>query len=117
MTDAPETAKALVAPAPVNVTDDAGRSITSRKPGVSAQFRLVEAMGDSARNQVYMGMIVPLLFVAAIDGEEVSEPGTKGEVEASIKRLDEHGVQAVMVGVQEHFSVTDKDAAVKKSGE
>lgn len=117
LTEAPAPAKALAAPQPVDITDETGRTITLRKPGVLAQFRLVEAMGASASNQVYMGMILPLLFVAAIDGDAVAEPGTKGEVEALIKRLDEAGVQAVMIGVQEHFAVTDQGEAVKKSVE
>jgi len=101
----------------VTVNDALGRAIMLRKPGVLAQFRLVEALGQSAQNQVYMGMVLPLLFVGSIDGGAVVPPTTKGEVEALISRLDEAGIQAVMLGVQEHFAESDEDAMRKKSAE
>jgi len=99
------------------VTDATGRLIMLRKPGVLAQFRLVEALGRSAQNQVYMGMVLPLLFVGSIDGAAVVPPATKGEVEALITRLDEAGIQAVMLGVQQHFTEDSEEAARKKSAE
>ncbi len=113
MHEGEKASEALVRQAaqPVDVTDAAGHTIRLRKPGVLAQFRLVEALGTAAQNQVYMGMVLPLLFVAAIDGQPVAEPGSKGEIEALIVRLDEDGVQAVMLGVQEHFAAPDEAAA------
>ncbi len=94
----------------VTVTDSTGRAIKLRKPGVLAQYRLVEVLGDSARNEVYMGMTMPLIYVSEIDGIAVSQPGTKLQVEALIQRLDEHGIGAVMDGVQEHFGKQNPEA-------
>lgn len=91
------------------VTDARGRSILLRKPPVLAQFRFVEGLGRSAENQSYLAMVMPLIFVGAIDGVVVPPPGTKGEVEALIQRLDEPGIEAVMAGVQKHFA-TDESA-------
>ncbi|MGC5301786.1 hypothetical protein, partial [Escherichia coli] len=42
------------------VTDASGRVITLRKPGILAQYRLIDALGNSARNEVYVGMVMPV---------------------------------------------------------
>ena len=91
------------------VTDPNGRAIKLKKPGVLAQFRLVEALGDTAQNAVYMGMVMPLIFVAEIDGDPVFPPNTKREVEALIQRLDTEGVNFVAQTVQEKFGQTDPE--------
>lgn len=92
------------------VTDAKGRVITLKKPGVLAQFRLIEALGETAKNEVYMGMVLPLIFIAAIDGDAVLTPTRKSEVEALIQRLDEPGITAVVSGVQEHFGQSNPEA-------
>lgn len=104
--------------AEITVTDSAGRVIKLKKPGVLAQFRLVEVMGETAKNQVYMGMVLPLIYVTAIDGDAVFQPTSKLQVEALIQRLDEHGIDAVMEGVNANFGAIDPEAdkdALKKS--
>ena len=103
--------------AEVVVTDSRSRSITLKKPGVLAQYRLIEIVGgESAKNEVYMSMVLPLIFVSAIDGDAVYQPASKRELEALIQRLDEDGVGAVMVGVQENFGAPNPEgdkAAIK----
>lgn len=91
------------------ITDEKGRVIVLKKPGVLAQYRLVEALGKTSSNEVYMGMVLPLIYVASIDGESVST-GNKMQIEALIQRMDEAGIQAVMKGVQENFGSPDPDA-------
>lgn len=97
------------AQAEVTVKDARGRVITLRKPGVLAQYRLVEVLGDTARNDVYMNMVLPLIYVGAIDGEPSYQPAKKSEVEALIQRLDEDGIAAVVRGVAENFSARDPE--------
>lgn len=100
-----------------SVQDASGRTLQLRKPGILAQYRLIEALGDAAKNQVYMGMVLPLLFVNAINGDAVPPLRTKSEVEALIQRLDDAGVEAVMSAVQQHFAQHDPEAdreALKK---
>jgi LDH2 family malate/lactate/ureidoglycolate dehydrogenase len=92
------------------ITDGKGRSIKLKRPGVLAQFRLIEALGDTSKNEVYMNMVLPLIFVVEIDGDAVFQPNTKREVEALIQRLDEEGVAAVVSGVQEHFGASNPEA-------
>lgn len=93
------------------VHDERGRAITIKKPGVLAQFRLVQAVGpDTAKNQVYMGMVMPIIFVTAIDGDPVYPPANFREVEALIQRLDDDGMEVVMAEVSKRFGKPDPDA-------
>lgn len=105
------------AQAEVSVTDAKGRTIVLKKPGVLAQYRIVDVLGDSAKNEVYMGMVLPLIFVTSIDGDDVMKPSSRREIDALITRLDDEGVAAVMAGVQEHFGKIDAEGdkqALKK---
>jgi hypothetical protein len=93
-----------------SVVDAKGRTITLQKPGVLAQFRMIDMLGESAKNQVYVGMVLPLMYVAAIDGEPTAKISTRRELEALIQSLDEEGVTAIAEGVQLHFGRADPDA-------
>jgi hypothetical protein len=89
------------------VTDKLGRRITLTRPPMLAQFRLIEVIGkeDPALASVptYMQVVLPLIYVSAIDGDPVFFPARKVELDALIQRLDEDGVDAVVKGVIEHF--------------
>lgn len=98
------------AKAEVTIKDDQGRTIVLRKPPILTQYRIVEAMGDSAKNPVYMAMVMPIIFVSSIDGDGVELPTTKRQIEALIQRLDEHGMSAVTKGLEEHFGAQDPEA-------
>lgn len=117
MVDTPSEQVVAKAIEQVDITDSNGRTITLKRPGVLAQFRLVEMLGDSASNTAYVGMVLPLIYVTAIDGDPVSRITTKIGLEGLIQRLDEEGVVAVAQGVQEHFGKQDpeKDAAALKN--
>jgi len=101
-----------VAPPEVRVKDSRGRMITLKKPSVLSQYRIVEVVGDSAANEPYMAMILPLIFVTALDDDLIPLPHSKLQLEALIQRLDEDGIAAVMQGVREHFG---KPAAADES--
>lgn len=81
------------------VTDARGRRIGLKKPGILAQYRLVEMLGDSARNEAFMGMILPVTFVVQIDDDEVPFPRTRRELDALIQRIDEDGLLAIQQGL------------------
>ncbi len=100
--------------ADVVVTDSHDRKITLKRPNVLAQYRLVDALSDSAENRVYLGMCVPLLYVAEIDGAPIAQPTSKLQIEALIQRLDEHGLAAITAGIEEHFSARQGVDAAKK---
>jgi hypothetical protein len=117
--DSPRAQMLARAAQEVAIVDARGRQITLRKPGILAQFRILEAAGDSATNLTYVNMVLPLIFVAAIDGETVAQPATKTDLEALISRLDEEGIEAVMRGVGESFGASDPEAdkeAIRRIG-
>ncbi len=88
-------------------TDARGRTFLLRKPGPLAQFRLVEMLGgETSQNQVYVGMVLPLTYIAAMNGEPVTMR-TKRELEALIALLDDDGIEAVHGAVAEHFGKID----------
>lgn len=101
--DLPSQTIVKQAAARVTIQDGNGRSITLQKPGVLAQFRLIKILGDTAKNTTYVQMVLPLTYVVEIDGLDVAQPNSEREIDALISRLDEEGVTAVMIGVQEHF--------------
>jgi hypothetical protein len=87
-----------------------------RKPNVLQQYRMVELAGDSAKNEVYMAMIMPILWVVEINGEpQQPTPSTKRELEALIQRLGEEGISALM----SHFTPKEGSEAESdvKSGQ
>lgn len=103
--------------AEVVITDAKSRKITLKKPGVLAQFRLVEALGERAKNEVYTSMVLPLIYVADIDGNAVFQPKNIREIEALIQQLDEEGIEAVSAAVMANFgkSNTEADKAALKN--
>jgi hypothetical protein len=109
---------AAAAVATVVVADSKGRRITLQRPGVLAQFDIVKAAGPvDAKNETYMAMILPLIFVTDIDGERVDRPMNDIQIRAIITRLGEEGLQAVMEGVRKHYGNSDPGedaAAIKK---
>lgn len=98
----------------VVVTTAGGKAIGIKRPHVLAQYKLVDAIGDSAENRVYLNMCIPLMWVASIDGNPVPQPTTKLQIEGLISRLDEEGITAVSRGIDEHFSRKNEVAAAKK---
>jgi hypothetical protein len=81
----------------VLVTDSKGRKIGVKRPNVLAQYRLIETVGaDTASNQVYMSMAMPVYWVVSVDGDKIPQPRTKAQLESAITRLDDEGIQAVI---------------------
>ncbi len=105
----------------VDITDSTGRTIQLRKPGVLAQYRLIEAIGpDCSENKVYISMVLPLIYVGAINGEIVPPISKKSHLEALIARLGDEGIKAVTDGISEHFGAKvpdgeDSDKAALKN--
>lgn len=106
----------LIKKAGASVTIDTpnGLQVTLRKPGVLSQFRLVKMLGEAAKNQVYVGMVLPITYITGIDGKPVNYPNNEREIEALITRLDEDGVTAVMQAVDEHFGAQSKPEEVRE---
>lgn len=106
----PSEAVVAESKAEATVKDSAGRMLTLVKPNVLATIRLIKALGDTARNSVYMTLVTPITYLTAIDGDPVFPCATEREIEALIQRLDEHGLMALIDGVQTHFAGMPREA-------
>lgn len=78
-----------------------------KRPGVLREFQIVEIVGDSAKNDVYMAMIMPLLWVVSIDNDPEAPISSKRELEALISRLGSDAITAIT----SHVYSVKKDAA------
>lgn len=103
----------------VYVTDSRGRKIGLRQPQFADEFRIVAVVGaELAQNQVYMGMLNPLLFIAEIDGIVQPFPTSKIAVDSLINTAGREGFVAAFKGINEHFGgdLADFEAQVKNGG-
>lgn len=98
-------------------TDSKGRVIKLRKPSFLAQFRVVELAGESAKNEVFMNMIQPLIYITEIDSDPVFMPTNRLQLDALVNRVDEHGFLAISKAILARFGSADPEAdkaALKK---
>lgn len=102
------------ASAEYKVRDIVGRTFTLKKPPFLAQFKLVELAGSSASNDTFMSMILPLIYVVAIDDDPIALPVNRLQLDGLIARVDEHGFTAISKGLLEHFT-RDEDPAEAKA--
>jgi len=101
------------------VVDAKGRKLKIKEPDVLAPYRLVELLGKSAENRVYMQMVFPFIYLVSIDGDTNIPLNSKGELEALIQRLGHEGVKALREGVEKAFGTKPEgeqgqNAAIKK---
>jgi hypothetical protein len=109
----PTASEQLVAKAAasIEIPYAGGHKLVIRKPGVLAQYRLVEALGpEKSKNQTLVNMYLPLVYLASIDGDPVGSPANSLEVDAIVTALDEDGLNALMMGVEKHFGKQDPEA-------
>jgi hypothetical protein len=99
----PSEQATAIASKTVTVADPRGRKITLKKPNVLAQYDLIEALEETAKNDVYVAMVLPLIYVIDIGGEPVLPAVNKMRIRALIQQLGEDGVNCVMTAVQENF--------------
>jgi len=92
-----------------------GKTINIQKPGVLAQFRIVEIVGaKTAMNAVYMDMLMPVQWVTHIDGAEIPQPQTRLELDALIQRLGEEAIVAIGRRLAEMAVDAESSDTVKK---
>ena len=99
----------------VDVTDASGRVITLKRPSPLANLDFAEAAGSEKINVLYLAEIAHLKFVAAIDGNTVATPSTKGELRALYQRLGDEGNEAAINGVHKHFTSGNEGEATLKN--
>jgi hypothetical protein len=100
-----------------SVQDSRGRTFMLKKPDVLAQFDLIEALGELAKNDVYRMMCIPAIYVVSIDGVSAPAPTNKLQMRALISRIGEDGFAAIQKAIKDRFPQEDdsgEDEAVKK---
>jgi hypothetical protein len=80
------------------------------------RLKMFEVVGaDNARNEPYLGYAALAFHVSSIDGEPVSRPTNKIQLEALIQRLGDDGMNAVGEAVQEMLAPREEDAELIKN--
>lgn len=96
------------------VTDDFGRTIMLRRPGVMDALAINDALRDNAGNRLYMGMAAPVAWVAAIDDVAIATPATKDAFERIVERLEDEGFDAILHALSERGESLDEEAFWKQ---
>lgn len=85
-----------------------------KKPNVLRQYQIVEALGaESAKNEVFMGMVMPLLWVVSIDDDDQPYIASRRELDSLIMRLGDEGIGAVLGYLNSLATSIETDAQVK----
>ena len=92
------------------VVDANGRKIVLRKADIMDRFYLLRAMGADASNPSLVGMMMPTIYVAAIDGAPFPTPRTLVECEAALKRLGDDGFLVVTEEINNYFEGREEEA-------
>lgn len=88
-----------------------GRKLTLTYPGPLAQYKIVRAMGPTeSENARLCRMYMPLIYLSAIDNEQVFLPTSLLQIEALIDRLGHKGLSALQKGVG-IFDARDEEEA------
>ena len=86
-----------------DLTDSLGRKIKIRKLKPSDRMKLSLALGDAAKNEMFLGHAFLAATVTEIDGEKVFAPSNRMEAEILCDRLDDEGLEAVGLAYAELF--------------
>lgn len=98
------------------ITDESGKQYVLRKPDILEKYNFVKAMGDDASNPILMGMLLPMMFIAKIDGMVFQTPRLYSDCMAGLKRIGEDGLLAVRAAVEESAATNlqeEKDSIKK----
>jgi hypothetical protein len=80
----------------LTATDQTGRNLVVRRPTALDTLRLFKAAGPTlAQNEPWLAIAGLASSVVSIDGVPVPTPTTEGQIEEMVRRLGEHGLDAV----------------------
>jgi len=87
----------------IEVTDERGRTIVTRKWSLFEELSLIEGLGACANNQAYLLRALYIASVVSIAGVAETPVRTKEQLLALAGRLDSDGLEAVVDGHNKHF--------------
>jgi hypothetical protein len=98
-------------------TDAAGRVIGVKKLNFLDTHRITRLLGSDAANSTALEQALMTASVVEIDGQPLSKPGTLLQLEATMSRLDFHGLSAAIKAMSRFTPVMaaddDEAAAIK----
>lgn len=98
------------------VVDSTGRRLSVRTLTALDKLRLLKAAGpELAMNQAWLAMALLATSVTAIDDVPVPSPMTEHQIEASVARLGDAGIDAVAADLEAQPTATSEDE-VKTAG-
>lgn len=84
------------------VVDRQGRKLVVRRPELLAEFHFAEAAGkEAAENTTWMGMAMPLIYLAELGGVPAPLLRNKLAIDALIKELGREGYTALTKAIQD----------------
>lgn len=96
-------------------TDSLERVLTVRRMSALAKMRLFALAGpELSKNEQWVGLAALASSVVAINGDAVTA-NTVREIEFTVERLDDEGLEAVAAVYQETFGIAAKDDAIKNA--
>lgn len=98
------------------VKDKSGKTFVLRKPDLLDQYDFAKAMGEDANNPILLGIMIPITYIAKIDGLVFETPRSHSECRAALKRVGEEGVLAIREAIENVISADDVEAkdSIKK---
>jgi hypothetical protein len=104
----------ISSPNEVSIIDTKGRTIVLKKPpNVLSQYKLIETVGaETAKNDVFMGMSLPFLYMISIDNFPVSI-NSKTELYALISRFSDDDIRLIGQEINKHFAVDEEEEKEK----
>ncbi len=107
-TETPTESIVKSAQQPTTKTDSTGRAIGIKKMRALDRLKMFEVIGaENAKNEPYLGYAALAFHVSSIDGDPVSRPANKIQLEALIQRLGDEGMEAVGEALQEMFTTPE----------
>ena len=79
-----------------STTDSEGRQISVKRPNALDKLRLLKAAGPIlSENQAWLGVAILAVAAVELDGIPIPPPTNEQQVEATVARLGDHGLDAV----------------------
>ena len=92
------------------IKDELGREIVLRKPDIMDRFHLMKALGADSSNQAIVGMMIPTIYVAAIDSVPFPTAHTYIEAQGNLKRLGDEGSLVVSEEINKYFESREEES-------
>ena len=116
--DTPSQSIIKAANQPSIITDGKGRTIGIKNMKPLDRLRFFEVIGpENSKNEVYVGYAALAFMVTSIDGEAVTRPSNKIQLESLVQRLDDAGMDAIAAHLQAQAKAAEEtDEAALKNG-